>query len=326
MGLAQAARVARGLLTSDRTANPYRQENVMKSRAVTLVFAILLAALASTAGAVCPNTTETAEQALFDAHGCWDAFRTWFRSYFNLQSGHWGGGWGWDNCNTTEAFTKMMDSGILITYGLRTNTLGPWHSDVDYYKWAGGSQHDFRFEPEDGTGPFAEAFAGWFQTNRVEMRCPSFNNRTAGVRAGTMLHEATHITYWRWSHGSNNPGSNCSDDCTDDWFPHYLNSYSYGSLAGHKHSMNQIQIEYLCDLGEFAEGWVPLSISTTASSESNSRMNNRIRTPPAWSCGTPRPIYTPPPASACPNGQRCCGFVVGGVCDGECWPQGNPCP
>ncbi len=296
----------------------------MRTIATLLVLAFTFAP--TSAIAVCTNSTETAEQALFDVHGCWQDFRTWFRSYFNLQSGHWGGSWGWDTCDTTNAFTKMMDSGILLTYGLRDSTLGPWHSDVDYYRWAGGSQHDFRFEPEDANDVFASAFAGWYQTNRVEMQCLSFNNRIAGLRAGTMVHEATHITYWRFSHGANNPGSNCSEDCTDDWLNHLLGQYSYGSLAGHKHSMNQIQIEYLCDLSEFAEWWVPVAITNAAKSESNSRMANRIRNPPGWTCGNPRPIYTPPPASACPSGKKCCGVVIGGVCDGQCWPSGNPCP
>ncbi len=299
----------------------------MRSMSVTLVLAALLAALPSTAGAVCPNTTETAEQTLFDVHGCWADFMSWFKSHYNLQSDHWDEGWGWNGCDTTEAFTKMMDSAILITYGLRTNTLGPWHSDVDYYTWAGGSQHDFRIEPEDSNQAFAAAFGGWFQTNRVEMMCPSFNSRTAGLRAGTMLHEATHLIYWQWSHGANNPGSNCgSEPCTDDWFFHYLNSYGYGQLAGHKHSMNQIQIEYLCDLGEFAESWVPLVITNAAKAESNERRANRIRNPPGWSCGTARPVYVPPPPPACPSGRKCCGDIIGGVCDGQCVPLSFQCP
>lgn len=299
----------------------------MSSKAATFVLAALLGVLPSSAGAVCPNTTETAEQSLFNVFGCWTDFISWYRSYFNLQSDHWDGGWGLGSCNATQAFTKMVDSGILLTYGLRDSTRGPWHSDVDYYRWAAGSKHDFRYEPEDATDAFATAFAGFFQTNRVEMKCLSFNSRTAGVRAGTMVHEATHITYWRWSHGSNRPGSNCgSTNCTDDWYFHYLNSYGYGQLAGHRHSMNQIQIEYLCDLGEFAESWVPLLIANAAKMESNDRMANRIRNPPSWSCGLPRPIYTPPPPRACPLGEKCCGVVSNGVCLGECWPIANPCP
>ena len=35
----------------------------------------------------------------------------------------------------------------------------------------------------------------------------------------------------------------------------------------------------------------------------------------------------PPPVLQCPNGQKCCGAVgPDGICDGQCWPQNNPCP
>jgi hypothetical protein len=259
-----------------------------------LACALALASLPAAAGAVCTNSVETDEQTLWNVHNCWTAFRDWFRPYFNLQSDHWDGGWGWTACDPTQAFPKMWNSAYLITYGLNTSSAGPGHSDVDYYKWAAGNQHGFRFEPEDGGGAYAQAFWGIFTTDRVEMRCPSFNFRTAGQRAGTMLHESTHhITHW--GHQSNPPGSNCSEPCSDDWYFHYRNSYPYGSLAGHTHSMVQIQIEYLCDLAEFGEGWVPFMTKVVAQSEANDRMTNRIRNPPGWTCGQPRPIYVPPP-------------------------------
>ena len=268
-------------------------KTLLRTRALTVVVALFL--LPAGAGAVCPNTVETDEQALWNVHNCWPAFRDWFRPYFNFQSDHWDGGWGWTSCDPTQAFPKMWNSAYLITYGLEDWYLGPWHSDVDYYRWASGDRSGFRYEPEDGSGNIAEAFAGWFQTDRVEMRCPSFNNYTAGLRAGVMLHESTHIMFGSstggWSHQSNPPGSNCTEPCSDDWYFHYLNSYSYGSLAGHRHSMIQIQIEYLCDLAEFGEGWVPYTTGLHAQSDANYYMTDRIRNPPGWTCGQPRPLF-----------------------------------
>ena len=267
-------------------------KTLLRMSALTLFAALLL--LPAGAGAVCPNTVETDEQALWNVHACWTSFRDWFRPYFNLQSSHWDDGWGWETCDPRQAFPKMWNSAYLITYGLEDWTRGPWHSDVDYYRWAAGSRHDFRYEPEHASSAYATAFNGTFVTNRVEMQCPSFNGRTAGVRAGTMLHESTHIIYGNsfgvWQHQSNRPGSNCSEPCSDDWYFHYLNSYPYGSLAGHRHSMVQIQIEWLCDLAEFGEWWVPYTTGIIARSESNDRMNNRIRNPPGWTCGQPRPL------------------------------------
>lgn len=256
---------------------------LLRTSALILVVALVL--LPARAGAqVCNNSIETDEQALWNVHACWPAFRDWFRPYFNLQHDHWDGGWGWETCDPTQAFPKMWNSSYLITYGLEDWYLGPWHSDVDYYRWAAGSQHGFRFEPEYGEGPYAEAIWGYFTTDRVEMRCPSFNSRTAGVRAGTMLHESTHHIYKDLEHQG-------TCECIDDWFFHYLNSYPYGSLAGHKHSMVQIQIEFLCDLAEFGEGWVPYTTRRVAQDEANNRMTNRIRNPPGWTCGQPRPLW-----------------------------------
>ncbi len=256
------------------------------------VVALLL--LPAGAGAVCPNSAELNEQALWNVHNCSAAFRDWFRPYFNFQSDHWDGGWGWTSCDATQAFPKMWNAAYLITYGLQDSSMGPWHSNADYYRWAGGGQHDFRYEPEDDYGEYATSFTGVFRTNRVEMKCPSFNGYTAGVRAGVMLHEATHIIYGGtfdvWKHQSNPPGSNCTSNCSDDWFFHFFNAYPYGSLAGHKHSMTQIQIEYNCDLAEFGQAWVPVSSKDAARVEANSYLVNRIRNSPGWTCGQPRPL------------------------------------
>jgi hypothetical protein len=266
---------------------------------------ILVILLCDTAGAVCPNSTVSAEQALWNVHNCSTTFRAWFRDAFKLKRIVWdigwlnpwykGDGWGWNQCDPKLAFPKMMNAAYLLTYGLQDDSLGPWHSNRDYYTWASGRRHDFQYQPEDANDAAATAFDGFWQTDRVEMKCPAFNNRTAGLRAGTMVHESTHVIYWRFRHQANNPDSNCLKPCSDNWLFHALGAYSYGQLAGHKHSMNQIQIEFLCDLSEFAHPWVPATIAMRAGNESNYRMNNRILDPPGWTCGLPRPMPVPIP-------------------------------
>lgn len=248
-------------------------------------------------GAVCPNTRETGDDDTWAVYQCGTAFRDWSRAYFNLQEDHWDEGWGWTSCDATRAFPKMLNAEYLLTYALIDHSLGPWHNDPDYRAWAAGSVHEFRYEPEDSTDAFAAAFAGFWNTDRVEMECPSFNARSPGVRAGTMVHEATHVTYWSWDHQSNPPGSACTKDCADDWYAHSVGSIAYGTLeggkSGHTHSMNQIQIEFLCDLSEFHESWVPFSVFNPAGAEATSRMINRIRNFPGWTCGDARPLSAP---------------------------------
>jgi hypothetical protein len=258
------------------------------------------------AAAVCPNTPEVEERALWSVHNCSANFRTWFRYVFNLQRNHWDEGWGWDECDPRFAFPKMMNSAFLLTYGLQDASLGPWHSNRDYYTWASGRRHRFRYEPEDAGNAVAEAFDGFWRTDRVEMKCPAFNNMTAGIRAGAMPHESTHVIYWRFRHQANTPVSNCPIPCSDNWFFHALDEYQYGELAGHKHSMNQIETEFLCDLSEFPQPWVPAAIALLARSQSTNIMTNRIRNPPGWTCGTPRPLHVPEPPPLCPSGQKCC--------------------
>lgn len=262
--------------------------------ALGLAVALLLFLPVASVAQVCDHDVVADELTLWLVHSCWPEFRDWFRPYFNFQADHWQGDWGWDFCDPKQPFPKMWDSAFLLTYGLQDTSLGPWHSDYDYREWSAGSRHGFRYEPEYAFDAIASAFAGWFVTDRVEMKCLGFNNKTAGVRAGTMAHEATHIIYGGsfggWSHQSNPPGSNCTEDCSDDWFFHNLTSYPYGSLAGKLHSMNQIQIEFDCDLAQFGEGWVPNTLRLVAQSEANNRMNNRIRNPPGWTCGLPRPF------------------------------------
>ena len=281
------------------------------------------------AAAVCPNTVETDEQTIWNRHNCWVAFRDWFRPYFELKEKHWDDGWGWDSCDPTLAFPKFWNSAYLLTYGLTSPAQGPWHNNVDYYQWASGDRHGFQYRPDDDDDALASATSGGFVTDRVRMKCPSFNNRTAGVRAGTILHESTHImfgNFWGpWSHQSNPPGSNCADDCSDDWIFHHAYGYPYGSLAGKRHSMVQIQIEYLCDLSEFGQSWVPFWTGFVAGLEANNRMTNRIRNPPGWTCGQPRPIYVPPQPGPCPSNTICCGDESSGICDGWCEPCSGSC-
>jgi hypothetical protein len=282
--------------------------------------------------AVCPNALPPGEQDLWAVHNCDSAFRNWFRDSYNLQFVHWGGAWGWDECDPNFAFGKMLNAGYLLANGVQDETLGPWHSSSDYSEWGNAHQDDWRYQPNDqDNDAYAISRGGLFQFDRIEMTCIGIN-RSAGQRAGTMLHEATHMFYWQWDHHANNPINNCADNepCSDEWLFHELGEYGYGTLDGAndsmKHSMNQIQIEFLCDLGEFPKPWVPITIAQMAWAESTNIMTNRILNPPGWTCGLERPIAPPPPPPPiCPPGRKCCELTPTG-CAVECIPQSASCP
>jgi hypothetical protein len=165
-----------------------------------------------------------------------------------------------------------------------------WHGNADYAWLAAGDVHDFHYKPEDRWDTVAAAQDGFWQSDMVKMRCPSFDGRaTEGGpegRAAAMLHEAIHVIYWRWSH-QEHPiyGGNA-----DPWLYHGVNDYPPGTInLDRKHSMYQIQVEYLADLAEFPAKWVPLTIPVSARTLAEMYMFNIID-PPDWRPGEPRPF------------------------------------
>jgi hypothetical protein len=194
--------------------------------------------------------------------------------------------------NALDVFAGREDlnNRIIAARAVIGRSMGPWHTTLEYSDWASGDIHDYKYIPENGDDDVtANALRGAFVTDRVAIQCPGFA-LDAGDRAGTMLHESTHMIFWRFSHQSNPPGSNCDDPCADDWFFHGVGAGKLVHNPSKNHSMNQIKIEFLCDLAEFPRWDLPVSASSGASTSANSLMINRIRNPPAWSCGTPRPL------------------------------------
>lgn len=157
-----------------------------------------------------------------------------------------------------------------------------WHSNKEYSRWASGNYYNFKYEPKkkwkkDGKTIWAYAYAGIFRTDRAEMWCPSFHSNSGPARrAAIMLHEATHIHYaddvdvWNGDH-----------DPKDEWYHHGLDAIPWGTLRptlGLKHSMYQIQVEFLADISEFPYDWVPKSIRDSAKNSAKNSANHLIDT------------------------------------------------
>lgn len=243
------------------------------------------------------------------------AFQTAFAEYFNVQEKQWDEGWGWGGSSPNSAFSKMMNAGFLLRAGLdtvrlhsgvagggppqgvnynrlvdsrrsipsRSGAVRPWHSSSDYAKWAAGSVHGFRYQPRnqttrDGRWVYGHAVMGWRARDRVEMWCPSLNRASDPAhRAGTMLHEATHIQYGDWQGVLRHDAGG-----KDYWYPHTLSDIKLGELArarsrGLQHSAYQIEVEFLSDLSEFPAPWVPLLVSRAARATANQLIRTRFR-------------------------------------------------
>lgn len=194
-----------------------------------------------------------------------------------------------DSALDVFAGRRGVNGSTLHFWSLFGRATNPWHSTEEYSRWAAGSLHDFRYDPLYSYDAGANAYRG-AATDNVEMECPSFT-QTPGMRASFMLHEATHMNYWRFSH-QDNPGSNCNEPCSDDWFWH--GSGEPGGALGssaRNHSMTQVEVEFLCDLSEFARFDLPSDASSDARSVAGTYMTTRILNPPGWTCGVPRPLH-----------------------------------
>ena len=165
----------------------------------------------------------------------------------------------------------------------------PWHASSDYFHWVDGDEFGFEFEPEDADDSNATSTPAPFWN--ANMKCPGFDLGTAD-RAATILHESTHLnkhfrgTVAVWQHEEKN------GEDADEWFFHTLWAIGPGELEpeDHQHSMNQMEVEFMTDLGEFPSASLPLSIWSDATAIAQENMVVHILDIPPWSPGEPRPI------------------------------------
>ena len=78
----------------------------------------------------------------------------------------------------------------------------------------------------------------------------------------------------------------------DYWYFHGLTCIPYNTLQPsyeHKHSMFQIAVEYLSDLGEFPSDELTDTTYGNATDQARTIMNSRIISYVPWSPGNPRP-------------------------------------
>ena len=157
----------------------------------------------------------------------------------------------------------------------------PWHSNFDYYNWADGRQGSFRFESDRDDAPVAWAVNRIRSPDRIKMKCPSFNRAAGPARiASIMLHEATHLHYKTkfdvWDHVI------IDGTDMDPWIWHDLGAVALNRLepnSDHRHSMYQIQVEYLADIAEFGAPWLPFRVRDGARFRANTIIENNIVNP-----------------------------------------------
>ena len=120
--------------------------------------------------------------------------------------------------------------------------------------------------------------------------------------AGDFMHEGWHawLRKYNWNNGSCGghrcpPLGACTAPGCDYFYFHGIGAYAFGALyqtdgtANRFHSPNQVQVEFLCDVADYPQWWVPKSVRQEARTDADKRAAERFINGPGYKCGDPRP-------------------------------------
>ena len=293
----------------------YRQ-SITQTRARWLAITLAAAGIAGStavAYAVCnQSTASTADVDLWNTHGCWQDFFLWQYQAYNMHQDDWQDrGW-FDACNQDKEYPKHWNASYLVTYGLADNNAQSFHGTVDYRatgEAASNNYHDsFVHQATDDTSVFGQFSPGSiFSDATVQTSCLLYDpnlapNANPGSRAGDFMHEAWHAWMDKYdfdngSAGGHRPGptGNCTFSACDYFYFHGIGAFNFGDMwqndgTGKRfHSPNQVQVEFLCDVSDLSQSWVPASVRQAAAADANQRAAVRFINGPGFVCGSPRP-------------------------------------
>jgi hypothetical protein len=261
--------------------------------------------------AVCDQSSaSSADSDFWNTHGCNQAFVQWQYQQYNLGSDKWGNvGWN-DECNSNLEFPKLWSAAYLVTYGLADNNSQSFHGTTDYRQLAEGPDGNFKdavyYAPTDDTSIYGSFTYHWPGKDEIDLSCllfsPGDSHSNPASRAGDFMHEGWHgwLTEGSWNNGSCGghrcgPTGACTIANCDYFYWHGIGAYAFGALyqtdgtRNRFHSPNQVQVEFLCDVSDQSQPWVPQSVRTAAAADANYRAVTRFINGPGYHCGDPRP-------------------------------------
>jgi hypothetical protein len=283
------------------------------SRIVRLVVCLTVLFSAIAVHADCnQKTASQADKDLWNTHGCWKEFFLWQYQAYDMRESDWSSrGWN-DACNVNKEYPKHWNASYLLTYGLQDNNQFSFHGTADYRgtaeRWDNQYHDDLYHNATDDTSIFGSFTTHFFGPNEIKTSCLLYDpnlatNANPGSRAGDFNHEGWHawMDKYNWDNGScgghhcGTPGNCTAKDACDYFYFHGIGAYAFGAMwqnngtASRFHSPNQVQVEFLCDVADFPQSWVPNSVRLAAKSDANTRASARFINGPGYFCGDPRP-------------------------------------
>lgn len=171
---------------------------------------------------------------------------------------------------------------------------------------------------------FSSSILGKNKDKRIVQSCAAYDKEPGGdppavgatpaYRACNFVHESWHAWDQGWDklvslkeagghevfgpdYCSKNVCKACTQTGCDHFRPHRHSNFQSGGLwqAGWSDhtllSVYQVQLEYLCDLADNGETWVPYSVREDAANGAGSMAKNRfVERVPYW-CGSTRPLW-----------------------------------
>jgi hypothetical protein len=277
-------------------------------RALARVLTLIVISLFGSAMAVCnQSSASTADISLWNNHGCWQTYYLWQYQAYGMSGSDWAGrGWN-DACNVNLEFPKHWNAAYLLTYGLSDNQSFQFHGTTDYRKTAEAASSAFHGRishvPSDRTDIFGSYSPS---SGKVATACPLYNATSANAnpasRGGDFMHEGWHAWLQKYNYNNGSFGGHraAQGNCTaanfcDYFYFHGIGAYAFGAMWESKsdgsrfHSPNQVQVEYLCDVADYAQPWVSLAVRQSAQADANQRSAQRFINGPGYFCGSARP-------------------------------------
>jgi hypothetical protein len=237
----------------------------------------------------------------------WPEYWSWARGSFDLTDDSWNAAGALQPWRGSLPYCKMIHSIYLLTYGLSDNYAQQWHAQSDYRatgQAASSRYHgriDYRFN-NDHSGE-ARAFTGQIGRDHTKMRCQSFN--AGGTpdgpanRAGVMVHESWHHWQHKYDWSTDHESGGAITAPSGDWYyRHSVSAFDFGALAGIDlgatpikfHSPYQIHVEWLADIAEYPQSFVPVVVRDEARAMGNNRLPRTFKNKTSYRIGDPRPF------------------------------------
>lgn len=257
---------------------------------------------------MCLDCANLEEIIVHNLYGCWRDFYMWGWSAYALTDDSWEGAGLKDVCNTSLPFGKVLNSIFLISYALSDNYIHQWHSTEDYQSSSRAADNRFhgpfyqRFIEYEGSSNATTETGRFAARDRTDLHCPLFNvgafSDSPSARAGVMLHESWH--HWQYKHDFEDTHPQCGSpphDC-DYYYFHGSAAFDFGTLDGYDtnpnhfrfHSPRQVQVEFLADLAELSQPWLPTIVTQAAKAFGNDRLRNEFVNAVGYRIGDPRPF------------------------------------